>query len=287
MPCSEGYPTRREAVVSPIPDWGAISFALTIFSQFARIMTVRFSVERWAAWAPGLNDHMAWRAWLREPCAISQQEEPPLVEMPAMIRRRVERLGRVALQATYWGQGDCVQCPIVFASRRGDIGRSIQLLCQLATGEPLSPAAFSTSVHNAIGALYSIANTHTGPYTAIAAGEETVEAAFVEALGQLADGEPEVLLVYYDEPLPVPYDVFQDGFDFKFEFVRAMAYRIRLVEMGGCSLQSGPAIADAERNQSVVTLPPDVAVLNFLVSDTESQYVHTVGARRWEWSRHA
>ncbi|MES2947852.1 MAG: beta-ketoacyl synthase chain length factor [Pseudomonadota bacterium] len=250
-------------------------------------MTVRFSVERWAAWAPGLSDHSVWRAWLREPCAISQQEEPPLVEMPAMIRRRVERLGRVALQATYWGQGDCVQCPIVFASRRGDIGRSIQLLRQLATGEPLSPAAFSTSVHNAIGALYSIANAHTGSYTAIAAGEETIEAAFVEALGQLADGASEVLLVYYDEPLPVPYDVFQDGVDLRFEFVRAMAYRIRLVETGGYSLLSGPVIVDKNHDHDAKALPPDVAVLNFLVSDTERQYVHTVGARRWEWSHHA
>ncbi len=203
--------------------------------------------------------------------------------MTAMIRRRVERLGRVALQATYWGQGDGAQCPIVFASRRGDISRSLQLLHQLATGEPLSPAAFSTSVHNAIGALYSIATAHTGPYTAISAGEETVEAAFVEALGQLIDGEPEVLLVYYDEPMPAPYDIFQDGP----EFARAMAYRIRLVEVGGCSLQSGPALDGMECQEDAMALPSDIAALKFLVSDAVGQYVHTVGARRWVWRRHA
>jgi len=245
-------------------------------------MTVRFSVERWAAWAPGLSDHAAWRAWLRCPSAILQSEEPPLLEMPAMIRRRVERLGRVALQAAYWGQGDCSQCPIVFASRRGDISRSLQLLRQLAMGEPLSPAAFSTSVHNAIGALYSIANSHTGAYTAVAAGEETVEAAFVEALGQLVDGESHVLLVCYDESMAIPYDTFQDGP----EFARAMAYRIRLVDVGGFSLRSGPS-QDTACDAVAASLPPDVAVLDFLVSDSESRYTHTVGARRWEWIRHA
>ena len=244
-------------------------------------MTVRFSVERWAAWAPGLGDHAAWRAWLRYPSTISHSEEPPLLEMPAMLRRRVERLGRVALQAAYWGQGDCAQCPIVFASRRGDISRSLQLLRQLALGEPLSPAAFSTSVHNAIGALYSIANAPTGAYTAVAAGEETVEAAFVEALGQLVDGASHVLIVCYDEPMAAPYNTFQDGP----EFVRAMAYRIHLVEVGGFSLRSGPA-QGAASDAVATALPPDVAVLNFLVTESESRHVHTVGARRWEWNRH-
>ncbi len=246
-------------------------------------MTVQFSVEHWAAWAPGLGDQASWLAWLCRPTAISKQEEPQLLEMPAMIRRRVERLGRVALQATYWGQTGGAQCPIVFASRRGDIGRSLQMLHQLALGEPLSPAAFSMSVHNAIGALYSIATAHTGAYTAIASGEETVEAAFVEALSQLADGAPEVLLVYYDEPMPVPYDTFQVGS----EYPRAMAYRIRRVEVGGFRLMSGPAPVGLERVYDPLALPPDVATLKFLVSDNESCYVHTVGNRRWVWSRHA
>ena len=246
-------------------------------------MTVQFSVEAWAAWAPGLGDQAAWRAWLCQPHTISLQEEPALLEMPAMIRRRVERLGRVALQATYWGQGDKDPCPIVFASRRGDISRSLQLLHKLAVGEPLSPAAFSTSVHNAIGALYSIATAHTGPYTAIAAGEETVEAAFVEALGQLVDGEREVLLVYYDEPMPVPYNIFQNGS----EFARAMACRLRLVDVGGFSLQSGPAHGRAAGKERAMVLPPDLAALQFLVASTESRHVHTVGSRCWVWSRHA
>lgn len=246
-------------------------------------MTVQFSVERWAAWAPGLCDQAAWLAWLEQPFPLLSQDEPSLLEMPPMLRRRIERLGRMALQVAYWGQGERDPCPIVFASRRGDIGRSLQLLRQLAAEEPLSPAAFSTSVHNAIGALYSIAKSHTGYYTAIAAGDETVEAAFVEALGLLVDGAPEVLLVYYDEPMPAPYDVFQEVPDFS----RAMAYCLRLTDMGGYSLVPGPSLPEEPSQGEQFALPSDLATLRFLVAEGGHHYIHTVGSRRWEWSRHA
>ncbi len=244
-------------------------------------MTVRFSIDRWAAWAPGLPDQAAWRAWLRNPGPVEHGEYPPLTEMPAMMRRRVERLGRVALQAAYWAQGDQVPGSVVFASRQGDIGRSLQLLRQLASGESMSPASFSMSVHNAIGALYSIANSQTCPYTSIAAGAETVEAAFVEAMGQLADGAPDVLLVCYDEPLPEPYGVFGEGI----AFARAAAYRLSVANTGGFSLQSGPP-TNTTALAATVSLPADLAVLDFLVNADLPQLVRNVGVRQWEWRRH-
>ena len=247
-------------------------------------MTVRFSVDRWAAWAPGLQDQAAWRAWLGNPGPVPQGDDPPLTEMPAMMRRRVERLGRVALQAAYWAQGDQAPSSVIFASRQGDIGRSLQLLRQLAGGETMSPASFSMSVHNAIGALYSIANSQTCPYTSVAAGAETVEAAFVEAIGQLADGAPDVLLVCYDEPLPEPYTQFNSGI----AFARSAAYRLSVAKTGGFSLQSGPPApaADSAAASATQALPADLAVLDFLVNAGAPQLVRTVGVRQWEWSRH-
>ena len=38
----------------------------------------------------------------------------------------------------------------------------------------------------------------------------TIENAVIEACGLLAEGEPAVLLVAYDCPLPTPYSAFQD-----------------------------------------------------------------------------
>ncbi len=244
-------------------------------------MTVRFSVDHWAAWAPGLADQASWGAWLRQPTAVTQADLPPLTEMPAMMRRRVERLGRVALQAAYWGQGDAPACPVVFSSRRGEVSRSVSLLRQLGTSEPLSPATFSMSVHNAIGALFSIASNQFGPYTAVAAGEETVEAAFTEALGQLADGEPSVLLVHYDEPLPDPLQAFEDWITFP----RAMAFRLRRATAQGFTLLPGAAQPDDDGAEATA-LPPDLAVLNFLTTSEASSHHHRVGARRWTWNRH-
>ncbi len=245
-------------------------------------MTIRFSIDHWAAWAPGLLDQAAWRAWLRNPGPVESGDVPALAEMPAMMRRRVERLGRVALQSAYWVQGEQAPSSVIFASRQGDIGRSLQLLRQLASGESMSPTSFSMSVHNAISALYSIANAQTCPYTAIAAGAETVEAAFVEALGQLADGTPDVLLVCYDEPLPPPYAVFDAGI----AFARSFAFRLSLAKTGGFGLRSGPSAQPVAPSATGAALPADLAVLDFLVHGDAPQLLRTVGARQWEWSRH-
>jgi hypothetical protein len=81
--------------------------------------------------------------------------------------------------------------PLVFASRHGDVARSMDLLGALASDQPLSPTGFGLSVHNAIAALYSIARGHRGNYLALAAGQATVEAACLEAAGLLADGARE------------------------------------------------------------------------------------------------
>jgi len=253
-------------------------FALNPYAYQRATMTIRFSLDRWAAWAPGLPDAEAWQAWLAAPRPLPDEGLPALAEMPAMMRRRLERLGRIALQAAYWGQDDAAPCPIVFASRHGDSVRTVALLRQLAAEDGLSPTAFSLSVHNAIGALFSIARQDPTSYTAVALGEETAEAAFTEALGLLADGEPCVLVVCYDEPLPEPFD----GFNRSDEFPRAWACRLSRAQAGGLSLETLPAQAEARATD----LPPDLTVLRFLLS-TETTLEHTVGARTWRWQRHA
>lgn len=197
-----------------------------------------------------------------------------------MMRRRVERLGRMGLQAAYWGLEDTANCPIVFASRHGDVSRSITLLRQLAQGEALSPTAFSMSVHNALGALFSIARNDTTAYTAVAAGEETAEAAFCEALGLLADGENTVLVVYYDEPLSEPFNAFSTPS----EFPHAWSCRLRRAQTGGYSLHT--AVTGEHVDEMPKQWPADLLALRFLLSN-ETAYTHTLGSRTWHWQRHA
>jgi hypothetical protein len=197
--------------------------------------------------------------------------------MAPMARRRLDRLGRAALQVAYWVAPTATGVPLVFASRYGDITRSVALLGDLARGEALSPSSFSTSVHNAIGAMFSIARQDRTAYTAVAAGEETVEAAIIEALGLLADGAAEVVVVSYDEALPSPFDPFSS----ESEFTRAWACRLVAASDDGLSLTPIPSVAPARQ----ADLPPDLAALRFLTTDA-AEYRNTVGARTWQWQRH-
>ncbi|WP_233595552.1 MULTISPECIES: beta-ketoacyl synthase chain length factor [Corallococcus] len=244
-------------------------------------MTMGFTVQRWAAWAPGLVAPAAWEAWLEKPHPLPAEGTPALAEMPAMMRRRVDRLGRIALQATYQAHADAPEAPVLFASRYGDLGRSVELLTQLARSEPLSPTSFSLSVHNAIGALYSIARGDTASYGAIAAGEETVEAAFTEACGLLADGVPRVMVVLYDEPVPEPWRHFSPTVGFPHAWACLLA-----ADSGANAIRldchAGPPDADAGEQDG---LPADLRALRFLVSGAR-QWEHPVGARRWRWERH-
>ena len=257
-------------------------------------MSLSFAVDRWAAWAPGLTAREDWLKWFDDPTPISPSGMPELPEVAPMMRRRIELLGRMALQTAYWSAADSAPCPVVFASRWGDAKRSLSLLTQLASGEALSPTAFSMSVHNAIGALFSIARQDQGNYTAVASGPETVEAAFCEAIGLLADGAPAVMVVYYEEPLPVPFQ----HFDEPDAFPHAWACRVTTAVSGGVSLTArsatelagGAPAASGSHDVSCNTqhhalLNADLLALWFLISDQKSHH-HCVGTRCWEWARH-
>jgi hypothetical protein len=67
-------------------------------------MSIRFNIKNWAAYAPGLHDQAAWLAWAHDVCLPRGDDVPVLSEMPAMPRRRLERVGRLALQVAYWCQ---------------------------------------------------------------------------------------------------------------------------------------------------------------------------------------
>ncbi|WP_077034419.1 beta-ketoacyl synthase chain length factor [Pelomonas sp. KK5] len=238
---------------------------------------LKLQIERWAAWAPGLATQADWLAWLADPVApvpASEDRAPPLAEMPAMMRRRIEPLGRIALQAAYWAQGEQASTgPVVFASRWGEVARSVEMLQQLAAGEALSPTAFSLSVHNAIGALFSIARGDRGNYQAVAAGAHSVEAGFYEAAGLIAAGAERVLLVAFEAPLPAPYAELVD--DNSEDFPRAFALMLtRAAGVGGISLQGAAPTTDA-------AVRADLAALRFLLGTAAE---HRAG--RWHWRRH-
>jgi len=236
-----------------------------------------FSVLDWAAWGPGLTRNDAWTSWAAGPCPLPAGEDrPDLPEVAPMMRRRLDRLGRMALQVAYRSQASAATpCPIIYASRHGSVHSSVEMLAALAAQQPLSPTVFSMSVHNAIGALYSIARGDPQLYTAVAAGRSTVEAAFVEAGALLAEGVPEVMVVVYDEPLPALFASFGDEPQAPYAWA--------------CRLGPGPMQLRWHEEAGAATpedLPHGLSVLRFLLGDAP-QLDFADGQRGWQWRRHA
>lgn len=240
-----------------------------------------FAVQRWSAWAPGLEGSDAWLAWLESPSALTPGAVAPLPEVPAMMRRRMDPLCRAALQVAFAAQGAEPGGPVVFASRWGEIARSVPMLEQLAAGEALSPTAFSLSVHNASSALFSMIRQDRENYVAVSAGPFTAEAGFAEALGLLADGAQRVTVVCFDAPLPMPLSHFADS-DCE-PMLHAWACAITAAPAGAAAitLEALPPAAPGIPGQ---TLPGGLAALKFLAAGG-TELLRTGEQGGWRWSR--
>ena len=176
-------------------------------------MHFEFSVLDWCACASGLTTSDEWLNWAKARPVFPEtalKDVPLLSKMPAMMRRRLNRAGRMACHVAYSCDKEQTANPIVFASRYGDTDKALSLLAELVKGEPMSPTGFGLSVHNAIAAQYGIARVHLGNAIAVAGAQATIAAAMVEATALLHDGAEDVLVVFYETPLPEGYSTFQD-----------------------------------------------------------------------------
>ena len=174
-----------------------------------------FAIHTWAAVAANLSSPEQWLAWAQAPFLPEGADiDVALTEFPAMSRRRLATLGKMAVsvadQVLATRSGNALAIPVVWASRYGDAQRSLELLREQAEAMPMSPTSFGLSVHNAIGAQHSIVRRMTGNALCVAAASETVEAGLLECLSLLAEGAEHVLLVCYEAPLPGGYAVFHD-----------------------------------------------------------------------------
>lgn len=166
-----------------------------------------FHVSQCHAWAPGLSTAEQWQAWFRGDYSVDENETPPAKGVPAMLRRRLTRWGRMSLETACVCAAELPEeTPILFSSRHGDLQRTLGLLKNLAASEPLSPTAFSLSVHNSSLGIYTIVQQALGPSLATAAGKESLAEALVEAWTLLEEGAERVLLVHTDD---LPGDFYQ------------------------------------------------------------------------------
>ena len=163
----------------------------------------------YSVWLPGLNPGM-------NPLSILSSAKPDSIEvpklafLPLMQRRRLSSLGRVVLSTLYplfdkYGRGNNSPSSVILASRWGDIQLTVKALEELSSEKTLSPTGFSTSVHNAIGGLFSMFAHFTGNITSMAAGENTIDSALTEAkvfVSIYEDKTPEVFEKFWKIPFP-------------------------------------------------------------------------------------
>lgn len=164
-------------------------------------------IKDWLAWVPTLETDSDFKSWAQgEISIVDDGSVPKVLAVPAAMRRRLGRLGKISLNIACQLVENNGYMPSIFCSRHGEIQTTIQMLKDLIWNDEISPTKFSLSVHNAISGIFTIANKNDLPTTAITAGSKDLINCMYEAYGQLKSGATnQVLCIIYDEPIPEEY----------------------------------------------------------------------------------
>lgn len=184
----------------------------------------------------------AMAVWQESP----ETPKPDVSFIPPLERRRLTGVERAAL-AVAWQVRTDAPLPVVFASRWGEIGVTVKLMQQFHADGEMSPAGFSASVHNAAPGAFSLLTRDKAPYTAIAAGERSLESGLLEALAW----QQNVLFVYAEEATPAFY---RPAFD---QPQRACAVAVRFTRTPAEADHAARMPVDADR-PLVATEPQNV-----------------------------
>jgi len=114
--------------------------------------------------------------------------------VPPLVRRRLSPLQKVFFALANATEGE-VRGEVVFASRDGEDTLTRRIVDDFRVDGSVSPHRFSTSVYNAAPGLWSVQTGNTHAYTAVAAGDDTIECGLIEALS----GNIPCLFVYAEE----------------------------------------------------------------------------------------
>lgn len=240
---------------------------------------ISFTVEDWSVWSPEkgqagpLTDSDIARAF------GDRETVPPVKDIPMMVRRRLTRLGKMAMRVAHDIEGG-ENARLVFSSRYGEVASTEKLLRELSFDEPLSPTSFSTSVHNGLAGLLTILQKNPHPHTAVAAREESFCMALIEAGALLAENpDIPVMLVHYDEPLTEFYETGRN----RPVPSMALAMMLRKPEAGEASLQLGFSAGSPDADDD----PTDAAItfIDFMAGEAAGWNWRCQG-RDWWCQRH-
>lgn len=173
---------------------------------------MNIAIRSWCVWLPQADGPFACQSFVDGRYSEDEYDKPALVNMTPMQKRRLGPLARVVFHTLDKCSSAPAQTPVVFSSVMGEIKRTQGILETLAADEAVSPAAFSLSVHNAIGGLWSLIRGCRAPMLALAPTGGSPVAALLEAAGILQEGVyQQVSVVFYDEDLPAFYKPYLQG----------------------------------------------------------------------------
>jgi beta-ketoacyl synthase-like protein len=239
----------------------------------------RFRVEDWAALSPGLEAREDWMRWSGGADSRQGDSSPAAAVLPAMLRRRISTVGQMAFQAST-RLSEQRTARFIFCSRHGEFDRTLRILQSLIAKEPVSPADFSLSVHNALAGLLSIAWENTAGHTVISAGADSFGYGLLEGVACLkAASSDRVMVVYFDDLLPHPYD----EIDGSAETCVALALLIAPPGYDGCDFSIGLGTRDLT-GQAQSASGQALDFIRFMLSDEREK--KSIGERTlWHWQR--
>lgn len=201
--------------------------------------------------------------------------------LPAIFRRRLSRLSKMALRVAYNCLGENpVPMRTVFCSRHGELTRTAELLNSIVAAEALSPTAFSMSVHNTASGLHSIAHQDKSPSSAIASGIDTLESGFLDAAATLhANAETRLILVIADEPPPEPFNRIAG------EDVPAYAAAFLLTNSRTAGHNVSLTLDGAVDAAAYPSEPHALSLLRFLLNNEQELTLKT-DRLAWTWRHH-
>jgi len=168
-------------------------------------MSIRVAVTGLGLFLPGFPNATAWAE--RQELPEDDPRKPAGLAFDRINRRRASQMGRAIGDAVAEAMAaagvDGVTTPVIVGSSIGEVGAMLDLLDKMwRHGEPMSPAVFTVSVHNAASGLLSISMKNKGYTTSIAADYDTPAATLLEGIGLLATGTEAVVCVCADEASP-------------------------------------------------------------------------------------
>lgn len=121
--------------------------------------------------------------------------EIDLSAIPMMTRRRLSIVEKLAITV----MSELLETSdvnLIFASKYGEIDRSLKLIEQYQMDNEVSPTEFGFSVHNTSASIFSILNKIQNSYNSISAGDRSFMVALLEGIISL--DEKDSLICYAD-----------------------------------------------------------------------------------------